>query len=376
MKILLAPNSFKECADSVSVLNYFKKYLTLSKDDEIISKPVSDGGDGFLNVCKNIFDLKIIKYKIRTPYDESLMDCEIGYDEKSKKIYIESAGVLGLRLIPKDHRKPMSLNSKGMGDLLKKILEDVEHKKLDVEKVIIGVGGTGTNDLSLGMCSVFNFNLFDVFNKHLEIHPGEFHRVKKIEWENPNLPFEIVVIADVDNPLLGKNGSTRIYGKQKGASGGEIEVLELGFTKVIHYLERTGVVQNPDELPGAGGGLAAGLQIFFNAKIRSARNFILYDLGLKNYKDNVDAVITGEGSFDDQTLMGKGAGIITNLFNENKSKIFLCCGIIKESTVKTLSKNIIPIQLSDFFEDSKEAILKIEKGIKLATERIQKELNS
>ncbi len=376
MKILLAPNSFKECADSVTVLNYFKKYLKLSKDDEIISKPVSDGGDGFLNVCKNIFDIQTIKYKIRTPFDETLIDCEIGYDEKSKTIYIESAGVLGLRLISKNHRKPMEINSKGMGDLLKKISFDVEQKKLNAEKVIIGVGGTGTNDLGLGMCSVLNLNLFDVFNKHLEIHPGEFHRVKKIEWENPNLPFEIEVIADVENPLLGKNGSSRIYGKQKGASGGEIEVLELGFTKVIHYLERTGVVKNPDKLPGAGGGLAAGLQIFLNANLKSAKDFILHDLMLENYKENVDAVITGEGTFDNQTFMGKGAGIITNFFNENKNKIFLCCGIIKENIAKTLNKNIIPIQLSDFFENSVDSIQNLERGIKLASERIQKELNS
>ena len=277
-KLLLAPNSFKQCADSVKIAEMFKKYLEKGENIESISKPISDGGDGFYEICRKYFDTKRLTYEIPTPYDNSTISCNVALDEKNKTAYIESADVLGLKIIPLEHHKPMFLSSKGFGELLIRLNEDIKNGRLNIEKVIIGIGGTATNDLGLGMCSQFNLELIDIFNKNMEILPESYYRIKKIIWSDPGLNFQINIVLDVLNPLLGKMGATRTFGLQKGLVGGEIEVLELGFTKVIHTLEKQGVVKNEKSLFGAGGGLAAGLQIFFSAGTQSAENFILNKL--------------------------------------------------------------------------------------------------
>ena len=125
-KILLAPNSFKECAISTEVADLFEKFLNTDNNYEIFKYPISDGGDGFLDVLNYDNELIDITYSITTPYDNSKFDCIAGYDEKNKIIYIESAKVLGLQLIPKEKRHPLYLSSKGLGKLLEQISPDFQ----------------------------------------------------------------------------------------------------------------------------------------------------------------------------------------------------------------------------------------------------------
>src|SRR4030067_3355423 len=122
--ILVAVNSFKETADAVEVSKLFNKHLDKSLFN-VIQKPISDGGDGFLKICKFYFGLEILNYQITTPYDESFIDCKIGLDRDNKTLYIESAEVLGLKRIPISKRHPLYLSSKGLGDLVKLILQDI-----------------------------------------------------------------------------------------------------------------------------------------------------------------------------------------------------------------------------------------------------------
>ena len=322
-KILIAPNSYKEVADSDKAAALFSKYLGTDGNFETAALPVSDGGDGFLNACKSVFDLEIIRYPISTPYNDSMFDCEVGYDRKGKKVYIESARVLGLRVIPGEKRIPLTLSSKGLGDLLLRIIEDIERENIKVDEVVIGVGGTGTSDLGLGACSRFGLELYDIFGKKDRVVPEYFYRIKDIKWTEPVLPFHIITVLDVENPLLGKKGAARTFAPQKGADRGEVEVLELGFTKIVNILKNKGLDRSFDDLSGAGGGLAAGLHMFFNASSIKADEFIMKELKLEEKMKDYDVIVTGEGSFDEQTLEGKGAGIV--LQEANKRKKELCC---------------------------------------------------
>src|SRR5574338_1319275 len=210
-KLLIAPNSFKQAADSDKVAELFYKYL--SKDTSLFLDvlPISDGGDGFLNVCKSAFNLQPIKYNITTSYDDSTFECEVGYDKNEKRLYIESARILGMRIIPEGKRNPLLLSSKGLGDLFLNIMQDMKQGSISVQDVIIGVGGTGTNDLGLGVCSRFGLNLYDIFGSKDRVSPEYFYRIKDIEWNNPHLPFKIMAVIDVENPLLGRKGATRIF---------------------------------------------------------------------------------------------------------------------------------------------------------------------
>src|SRR3989339_2120337 len=228
-KILIAPNSFKECASSVEVANLFEKHL-MGEDYELIKLPISDGGDGFLDVCASIFDLKILQYKI--PHPVGLPDNigRVGFDEKNKTMYIESAEVIGLKLVPPEKRNPLDLNTAPLGYLLRQIEEDCVKGKIEVKKVIVGVGGTATTDMGLGLCSVYGLKLFDEQNLSIPILPKNFVYAKRIKWHKVHLPFAVEAVVDVDNPLTGDQGAVKIFAKQKGASDEDLKLLERGFS--------------------------------------------------------------------------------------------------------------------------------------------------
>jgi glycerate kinase len=363
--ILIAPNSFKGTADAVEVSELFKKHLDKTLFN-IIEKPISDGGDGFLEVCRFHFGLEIIDYSITTPYDESYIDCKAGLDRKNKTVYIESAEVLGLKRIPEDMRNPLILSSKGLGDLLQLILRDVEELRFEVDKVVVGIGGTGTMDMGLGLCSHFGMRFFNNSGDEIEVLPENFSEVDEIEFDNHDLPFKIEIVLDVQNHLLGANGGI-VYGKQKGASGDDLKIIESGWSKVTNILKNNGLLSTVNELSGAGGGLAVGLGLLSDSKKIHASHFIRNDLKVGEPGKAVDVVITGEGSFDDQSLMGKGAGIVINLYEDKNIPVALCCGKIDSSVSEKLNMNVFPMELRAYVDDP---INKFEEAIKIACNEI------
>jgi glycerate 2-kinase len=365
-KILLAPNSFKECSSSVDVSNILNRML--AKYNKLIIKelPISDGGDGFLDVCIKRLNLDILTFETRRPYGSDLFASRVGYSAGQEQLYIESAEVIGLKNIPIDMRHPLELNSKGLGDLFKLIIES----GLNVDKIELGVGGTGTSDLGLGFCSAFGLKLYDILGKEVNIIPRNYLTVSNLEWKKAKLPFKIEVIADVDNPLLGENGAARTFAGQKGASKNEIDSLELGFEKLINLFYNKGLIGLSDKLSGAGGGLAGGLQIFFNAQITESRKFIADMLVPEINRYTTDYVITGEGAFDKQSLMDKGAKVVIDACEEYNIPVFLVCGKIDKNSLSSFGKRVIPIELQSFFKSRDESIKNFEKGLEIAAEKI------
>ena len=374
MKLLLAPNAYKEAADSVLAAELFRKYLSDNKF-KIIKKPVSDGGDTFLKICKENFKLKFLTYQITTSYNNDIMQIQVGYDSFNSNLYVESADILGLKVIPENKRNPGEINSKGLGDLLKIIEEEVKNKNLIIDNVYIGIGGTGTNDLGLGACSRFGLRLFED-EKELEIKPLNYNKVNRIEWTEHKMPFNIIPVVDVKNELLGKHGATFAFGKQKGAGVEQLQIIEKGFNNIIKILKKMYMVDSDVKLSGAGGGLAAGLSIFFNSEVKYAKEFILKDLGFRKHKNDFDYLVTGEGSFDYQSFMEKGTGIILEEFKDSVKRIFLVCGMIDEKVKESLNEKVYCIELQKYFSSKEESIKNIEKGIELASIEIKKILNS
>ena len=366
--ILIAVNSFKECADAVAASKLFNKYLDKSLF-KVIQKPISDGGDGFLEVCEFNFGLEILTYQITTPYDESYMDCKVGLDRKNKTLYIESAEVLGLRKIPLEKRRPLLLSSKGLGDLLLMIKKDSEQNRYDVNKVIVGIGGTGTMDLGLGACSRFGLKLYDNYGSELKVLPENFYNIAEIEFEPDDFSFELEIILDVDNPLLGNDGGV-IYGKQKGASNAELKVIELGWSKVVNILNKNKLTDVTKELSGAGGGLSLGLNLIEKCNYIKAFYFISNDLKVTDNISTIDMILTGEGSFDEQSLMGKGAGAIISMFERENIPIILCSGKIDNKISEQLSMNVFPIELGRYYNSVEESIENFEESIKFACNEI------
>lgn len=376
IKVLIAPNSFKECTDSVEITALFKASFNNYIPDAIkpkidfTYKPITDGGDGFLEVCKYNFGLETLHFEISYPYSNEKFFCPTGYLAEKKILYVESAEILGLKKIPSEFRKPMILSSKGMGELLLQLIDGVESGFFDIEKVIIGIGGTGTNDLGIGMMEPFGLELYDNLDNKLDILPKNFGLVKKIVVPEVQLPFKLEIVLDIENPLLGEKGACKAYAHQKGATEEEIDEMEKGFENILRELElEENFISN---LHGAGGGLAAAFKIFFNAEEIFAYDFIKNSLGVISENSNYDLVVTGEGKYDFQSHMNKGAMIITNYFAQKNIPVYFICGVTEGDLPE--DDNIHMIELSEYFDSTEESIKNIDKGIDLVSKKISKHL--
>lgn len=375
-KILIAPNSFKECADSVEISELIKTSLFKLLPNEIKSQidfslnPISDGGDGFISVCQRVFGAELLHFEISTPYNDDKFFCPVGYFQDSKTIFIESAEIFGLKIIPDEFRNPIQISSKGLGELLLQLYDSTENGIMDIENVIIGIGGTGINDLGTGMMEVFGLEFYDKKDNPLEVLPKNFLQVEKIVVPEVNFPFHIEMIIDVENPLLGINGASLAFAEQKGATDEEAKQMEKGFAHILDELEVDEVTQ--EGLSGAGGGIAAALKLFFNAEETFADKFIREGLKIHPENSNVDMVITGEGKLDTQTLMNKGAFIVVNEFAKQNVPIHFLCGV-SEGDLPEI-ENMKVLEIAEYFDSPEDSIKKIDQGIDLACKRISKDI--
>jgi glycerate kinase len=366
-KILLALNSYKECCNAVdSCRLYADEFAGLGI--ETVQAPVTDGGDGFLDVCSRYSELEIREYFVTAPYSMEKRLCKIGYDRHNKIIYIETAEVIGLKLIPLSERNPLYASTRPLGELLEALNGDIAAGKLNADEIIVGIGGTGTSDLGLGMMAELGLRLYDINGKILDAVPANYLNVNKIEYSPKPFKCNIKVVVDVENPLLGTKGSNYMFAAQKGAGKEEIETLEKGF---IHILGKLSTINNinVDNLNGAGGGLAAAFSIFFNAEEITANSFISDKLSRYVKVEKFEYILTGEGSFDKQSLLNKGAYLIIKIFG-SAAKIFLCCGKIEPEAVSHLPGNVVPVELGKYFKNRQESIKNFNLSVKFACKEI------
>ncbi|MDP4174069.1 MAG: glycerate kinase [Bacteroidota bacterium] len=378
LNILICPNSFKECADSVRIAHLmnesFSKLAKAKYNTEVNTfvRPISDGGDGFLSVCREVFQLELISYEVSAPYKEEKVKTQMGYSKNNGTVYIESADVLGLKLIPLDKRHPLFLSSRGMGELLQKLIGDHLSKKRIISKVVVGIGGTGTSDFGLGMSSVLGLEIYDENMIPLEPLPVNLKKVRTLKWEKPKIPFEIEVVLDVNSPLLGPKGAAMTFARQKGASEGEITFLEEGTSSFVDLLNKTYPESSSKRLMGAGGGLSGAFKYFLDAEYKSSEDFVRGDLSVNSGNFNIDMVVTGEGSFDEQTLLKKGAMIVIEEFKGKKTPVYICAGKVEKPADLESFSNLHFIDISKYFTNSKESIENIDKGIFLAADEALK----
>jgi glycerate kinase len=374
-RILIAPNSFKECADSVTIAELIRDNLANLKDAELIIQPLSDGGDGFLNVCHFYFGGEFRKYQITSAYDNSQFECSVLYCEKRREVYIESAEVLGLKVVPLLYRNPLKLTSRGLGELLLQIEADSKSKKIKGEKVYIGIGGTATIDMGMGMMAELGLKLLNSKGDNLRVIPDNFHLAKAIDYSPVKFSFELVPVVDVTNPLIGPQGGIRLFGSQKNANENMISNLEGNFNHLLKLFENNNLPVFSNSLSGAGGGIPVAFQIFYKTSLLKSSEFIKDNLGLNKFVNEVEYLITGEGAYDHQSGFGKGVGVLFQLFSSNVRQFFLVCGKISAESIPHLPKYVFPLEISRYFTSESESIANYENGIGKACQEILKEVN-
>jgi glycerate 2-kinase len=370
-KILIAPNSFKECADSVTVSNLIYNSLlqiqgNLQSNFELIKFPVSDGGDGFLNCVKYHFGSKTLSYKLKSFVTGDIQEFTVEYSREKKTLYIETAKIIGLNLVPAGKRNPLLYNSSPLGELLLKINDEKLKSGFEVEKVIIGIGGTATNDLGAGMLSMFGLELSDSSGNHLEPVPVSFNNAAGIIKPQVCLGFDVKIVVDVENPLLGDIGATKVFAGQKGALDKDLDNMEAGFKNILNLFGLS--IEQIEGLSGAGGGLAAAFQLFFNTEKCTASEFIFNELGLENSAVGIGLAITGEGKLDNQTLLNKGAMIIYNYCRKAGIPTCFICG---EKNMDKEYKLLDVFELKNYFTGIEESISRFPEGISKACLEIE-----
>lgn len=328
MKIVVAPDSFKESMSAKEVCDSIEKgLLSVSKDWEIVKVPMADGGEGTLEALVDATNGKIFNEKTLNPLGEEITS-KFGILGGKDIAVIEMASTSGLELISPEKRNPYITTTYGTGQLMLKALEQ------NVEEIILGIGGSATNDGGAGMLQALGAKLLDKNGDEIGFGGYELSKLDRIDFSSLDRRLKnikILVACDVTNPLTGKNGSSYIFGKQKGATPEMIEILDgnlLHYSKIIK--RDLGFDVNNVSGAGAAGGLGAGL-LTLGAVLKKGIDIVIEANELDKKVQGADLVITGEGSIDGQTRFGKTPyGVVTIAKKYNISTIILAGNVGKD----------------------------------------------
>lgn len=303
MKIVIAPDSYKESLSALDVATAIERgFKEIFPDAEYVKLPVADGGEGTVEAMVAATHGRIVNVNVTGPLGEPVAGFYgISGDEQSA--FIEMAAASGLELVPAAQRDPLITTSWGTGELIRHALD------AGVKHIIIGLGGSATNDGGAGMVQALGATLLNAQGNALGHGGGELASLARIDVSklDPRLKTcRIEVACDVTNPLTGAQGASAIFGPQKGATGETIALLD----NALHHYAR--IIQRDLDVDvltlaggGAAGGMGAGLYAFCGAELRRGIEIVTDALHLAEHVADADLVITGEGRIDSQTVHGK-----------------------------------------------------------------------
>ena len=303
MKIVIAPDSYKESLTALEVATEIEAgFREILPDAEYIKLPMADGGEGTVAAMVAATGGTLVEVGVTGPLGEPVKAC-YGLTGDGKTAVIEMAAASGLALVAPHLRNPLGTTSYGTGELIKAALD------AGVCHLIIGIGGSATNDGGAGMLQALGVKLLDQEGCEIRFGGGELAKLDCIDISCIDARLEscrIEAACDVNNPLTGPNGASAVFGPQKGASPEMVASLDANLIRYASIINRDlGVLV--ESVPGAGaaGGMGAALLAFLGAKLRPGIEIIMEALELETYLRDADLVITGEGRIDSQTIHGK-----------------------------------------------------------------------
>ena len=304
MHILIAPNAFKNSLDAPKVAEAISEGLRKSKLQCATSCfPVADGGDGTAGLLIDHLKGERIHANVHDPLMREVIS-SFGWIEKDKTSIIELAAASGLRMLKAAEYNSLTTTTFGTGELILKALEK------NANKIILCIGGSATVDGGTGILKALGIKFLDAKGNELNDMPASLSSLREIDTtgcDNRIKNTRIIILCDVEIPLLGPNGAATIFGPQKGASEKDVQLLENKLTKFNEIaLRKTGKEMAAIKHGGAAGGVAAGLHTFLDADLVNGIDYFLQITGFEKELIKADMVITGEGNIDLQTLHGKG----------------------------------------------------------------------
>ena len=303
MKIVIAPDSYKESLSASEVAQAIEKgFREIFPDAQYVSVPVADGGEGTVEAMIAATQGTEQHVVVKGPLGEKVNACW-GISGDGATAIIEMAAASGLALVPPAKRNPLVTTSRGTGELILDALDK------GARNIIIGIGGSSTNDGGAGMVQALGAKLCDANGKEIGYGGGSLMALNSIDVSglDPRLKeCTIRVACDVTNPLIGETGASRIFGPQKGAD--EATIVELD-RNLSHYADviKKSLQIDVKNVPGSGaaGGIGAALMAFLGAELRSGIEIVTQALNLEEHIHDCTWVLTGEGRLDSQSIHGK-----------------------------------------------------------------------
>jgi len=326
VEILIAPDSFKESLTAIEVANAIETgWKSVLPETECFKIPVADGGEGTVQSLVDATNGQIVHTEVTGPLGEPVK-AFYGILGNQNTAVIEMSAASGLHHVPMAQRNPLITTTKGTGEL---ILHALNQK---VDKIMIGLGGSATNDAGAGMAKALGYQFLD--RRGNEIKEGglgliDCHHIdgSKVDERLENIKFEVA--CDVENPLIGINGASFVYGPQKGATTEMIEKLECSLVHFASIIEKDLGVQVANvKGAGAAGGMGAGAIAFLNANLKKGFQLVSEAVSLEKYLEEVELVITGEGKIDGQSIYGKTPVGVARLAKKYQLPVLVIAGSI------------------------------------------------
>ncbi len=323
MKIAIIPDSFKEGPDAIDIADSLERGIkAITSEHDIIKLPVSDGGDGLANRIINYTSGRFIKTDSVDPLGNKIKT-HYGIIDNTDIALIESALTCGINLVPKNLRDPTKTSSYGLGIVLKKVIEE------GYKNIIIGLGGSATNDGGIGMLQALDVKLLDLNGKTINRGGIEAKKIEYIDMSSLNAykDLKIKVACNPSSLLCGSKSTSLIYSFQKGATKEQAYSLD---DAMFHFGLQTYKKTGKDirYMPGSGGagGIGAALNAYLNAELKHSIEIVKEYLPIEETIKNSDLIISAEGKFDERSIKGKIVGEVGKIAKKYNKAFFVFCG--------------------------------------------------
>ena len=369
MKILVAPDSFKGSLTAMEAAENIKRGIhNFDSEINVDLLPMADGGEGTVQSLVDATDGEIIEKEVTGPLGDQV-EAFYGLLGDKKTAVIEMAAASGLPLVPEEKKNPLKTTTYGTGELIASALEH------GVEQIIIGIGGSATNDAGVGMAQALGAEILDAEGNQVDFGGGNLDQIESMNLNNLDSRLkdvEILAACDVDNPLYGEDGAAYVYAPQKGADTKMVEILD---QNLRHFNQITikELDKDTNKIPGAGaaGGLGAGLVAFLNAELKAGVDIVLEIIDFESRLKDVDLVITGEGMLDGQSIYGKTPVGVSRSAAKKDIPVIAVAGTLGRGVEKVLDHGINayfsiidrPAELKEIVERSPELLANLSEQV-------------
>ncbi|MDR0623149.1 MAG: glycerate kinase [Treponema sp.] len=326
MNIIVAPDSFKGNMSASRACAVIEEgILRAKKDVRVFKIPLADGGEGTARAVTEAAGGRFVKTAVTGPLGDRV-EAEFGLIENGRVAVLDMASASGIELVSREALNPLKATSRGTGELIAAALDS------GAQELIIGIGGSATNDGGIGMISALGFKVLDSRGQPVGEGGGALEKTAAVDTAGADRRLKevsIKVACDVTNPLLGPRGASAVFGPQKGAAPDMVKLLDAGLARLGNAWINAGLTKDVEQPgDGAAGGIGAALRICLGAAMESGAMLVMKYAGFFNRLPEADLVITGEGMTDGQTAGGKLCSVVAREAHKGGIPVALISGAL------------------------------------------------